>query len=157
MDVQKLMPFVMTLLLVGMIVGVGVLTLDKFSTAVKYSGGVANETVAMTAGKGTTANDELIAMTSGAILPNGTAVTLTINDAVQGKIALATPASYTGNVYTGYTYKTDSPTTTALNSAKTSVGDIAEDWMSLVVTIAVLALILAMTVVGFSRFSQPRS
>ena len=39
---------------------------------------------------------------------------------------------------------------TAINASRTAIGDIAEDWMSLIVTVMVLGLILAI-VVGVFR------
>lgn len=80
MHVGELYPFVLTLVLVGMLIGVGVLALDKFSTS------------------------------------------------------------------------TGMPKTTrqALNDSRDAVGAIGSTWMSLVVTIGVLSLIIALVIRGFS-------
>jgi len=86
MDVQGLYGFTLTLVLVGMIVGIGVLVLDKLTTS--------------------------------------TAVTASAN--------------------------------TSIIASRDAIGGIATDWMSLIVTIGVLALILGMTIAGFAYFGNRR-
>lgn len=82
MDIQGLYSFVLVLVLVGMIVGIGVLVLDKMTTT--------------------------------------TAVTAAAN--------------------------------TSIIAARNAVGDVAEDWFSLIVTIGVLSLVLALTIAGFAYY-----
>lgn len=45
---------------------------------------------------------------------------------------------------------------TSIIAARNGVGDIAEDWFSLIVTIGVLALILGLTIAGFAYFGKRR-
>lgn len=87
MEIGGLYQFTLTLVLVGMIVGIGVLVLDKLTTS--------------------------------------TAVTAAAN--------------------------------TSIIAARNAVGDIAEDWFSLIVTIGVLALVLGLTIAGFAYFGERRS
>lgn len=84
MDVSGLYQFVLLLVLVGMIVGIGVLVLDKLTTT--------------------------------------TAVTAAAN--------------------------------TSIIAARNAVGDVSEDWMSLIVTIGVLSIVLALTIAGFAYYKQ---
>jgi len=86
MDIQGLYGFVLTLVLVGMIVGIGVLVLDKLTTS--------------------------------------TAVTASAN--------------------------------TSIIASRDAIGSVATDWMGLIVTIGILALILGMTIAGFAYFGRRR-
>ena len=86
MRIDDLYQFVLLLVLVGMVTGVGVLTLDKFS-------GVSG-------------------------------ITATAN--------------------------------TSIGNARDAVADIADDWMSLVVTIGVLSIILGLVIGGFAYYRQGR-
>ena len=86
MNVEGLYGFTLTLVLVGMIVGIGVLVLDKLTTS--------------------------------------SAVTSSAN--------------------------------TSIIASRDAVGSIATDWMSLIVTIGVLALILGLTIAGFAYFGKRR-
>ena len=156
MNVQDLAPFVIALLLVGMIAGVGVLTIDKFSVATKTTTSVSNETITFTDGAGTTANDEVLAITSAALC-NTTAATVTISNAYTGALAIAAPyneGEFDGCVY--YTYSADSQTSLVLDSGRDAVGSISEDWMGLIVVIGILALVLGLTIAGFSHFGKRR-
>jgi len=84
MGIGDLYPFVLTLVLVGMITGIGVLVLDKLTAS--------------------------------------TAVTSNAN--------------------------------ASIIAARDAVGGIATDWMSLIVVIGVLALVLGLTIAGFSYFGR---
>lgn len=154
MKVADLVPFVSMILIVGLVVGIGVLTTDKFSYAVKDDTTIANETVAFTAGAGTTANDELVSVTSG-MIANGTTVAVTIGNADTGALTLGAPyAGEDQTVYLGYVYKGDTATSTNMDSATTAIGEISEDWMGLIIVVAILALILGLTIAGFSYFGR---
>ena len=59
MEVRQLEGFVLLLVMLGMIIGVGVLVLDKFGIAVKDSTIVQDENVTVTSGAGTTTNDDV--------------------------------------------------------------------------------------------------
>lgn len=81
MEVGDLYQFVLLLVLVGMILGVGILTLDKFSAS------------------------------------------------------------------TGVT----SAASTAINDTRSAIGDISSTWLSLIVTVAVLAIILTLVIRSFAQ------
>ena len=73
MEVKQLEGFVLLLVMLGLIIGVGILVLDKFSIAVKDSTSI-NETITFTNSvgvtvQGTTANDDVTSITS---IINGT-------------------------------------------------------------------------------------
>jgi hypothetical protein len=84
MEINQLYSFALTIVLVGLIVGVGVLVLDKFGT---------------TSGVGSSAS-------------------------------------------------------TAINASRDAVGDIADTWMTLIVTIGVMALIIFLVVRSFAGGRQ---
>ena len=62
MELNKLNGFVLLIVLVGMILGVGVLIMDQFGTATKDSTSVVNESVAFIAAAGATTNDDVLTM-----------------------------------------------------------------------------------------------
>jgi len=152
MEVEKLVPTIMALLMVAMIVAVGVLLMDKTRTAVLDDVVIANETVVFTAGAGTTTNNDLVSIAS-AINASGTTFDVSIADASAGTVTEPTGAN--GNLYLKYTYGADTPSSLALDSGKDAVGAISTDWYSLIVTIIVLTLILGMVIASF-YFSDKR-
>lgn len=163
MEVEKLVPFVTALLLVGLIVGVGTLVLDKFGQTVTTSRYVWSENVTMTTDSGNTANKFVQTLDGCRDAVNGTKLTVGstcnysyLNDPAN-TLTVVTVASQGAKILTlNYTYKADSAATTSIYAGRTAVGDIAEDWLSLVVTIGVLALILGLTIAGFQYYGNRR-
>ena len=153
MEINKLPTVVLMLVLVGLIVGVGVLVFDKFGDAVKDSTTVAYgaENVSLLGGAGTLTNDEV---TSLLFLGNttvnftvGTQVNLTDGEA--GTILATYPVVANGSYFVSYVYDADSSATTNLATSATAVGGIASNWMGLIVTIVVLAIILFFVISSF--------
>lgn len=147
MELDKLHGFVLLVVLVGMLVGVGVLALDQLGDAAKDDTAI-SESIAIASGTGTTANDEVVSMEAFYNASTTWTVGNQINFTEYGVITTSnvSDATYTIN----YTYAADSATTTATTGARDEVSSINTTWLSLIVTIAILAIIMALVIRSFS-------
>ena len=159
MDFKKAPAIIILLILLGMVVGVGVITLDKFRTSVRELTTVTNESFTVPAINGS------ITLAKG---ENATALTTILNSngsiygsgnytfsAVDGTVTFLTNTTPCQTAetdcvatYTYYEYQTDSGT--AAGSGRDAVADVSNTWMALIVTIIVLAIIVGMVIVGFA-------
>jgi len=156
MELSNLQGFVLIMVLVGMVLGVGVLVLDEFGTAVKDSTVITDETVSFVAAAGTTVNDDVSAITQ---ITNTTVTCTVFNSANScanwtsaGALVLnsSTFTNTTRDYNVTYTYDADSTSTTTLASVVTGITPIATTWLPLIITIAVLAIILVLVIRSFS-------
>ena len=157
MEVKNLYPFVLIVILVGMVLGVGILVLENFGAAVKDSTDVVNESnTFIGAGVSTTTNDDVTAMTE---ISNGTVTCTTFNTAIAcanwtkpGVMSLShtTFTDWTANYNVSYTYDADTDAYTASADTVTAMAAISTTWLPLIVTIAILAIILVLVVRSFS-------
>lgn len=149
----KILPaMILLIVVIGMLTGVGVLLLDKFGTAVKTTENIFTENVTLTAGAGNFANDELVTFSECFDDRNSSILTTAQCNSTNlpaGEVTVTTVLAIDA-ILVNYTYKADSFTTTNLGFARDAVADIAEDWLALIVTILVLALILGLVVGGFA-------
>jgi len=154
MELQNLTYFVLTILLVGLIAGVGVLVLDKFGTTVYDSTLVLNETHAFSSNVLTVDNiDQGISgvsignssVTYGCLLAGSANCNYTTAGVITGSQDIGDDS-----ISVNYTYKANSSTTTAAHAARVAVAEIPSSWMSLIVTIGILAVILGLVLSAFS-------
>ena len=158
MELQELTPFVLMIVLTGMILGVGILTLDNLGDAVKKSTDIVNESVTFIgAGLGSTANDEVTEIT---YVGNGTIDCTVFNTALwcanytdAGAITLnaSTFTDVTANYNVSYTYDADVSTTTVTTDVNSALGAISTTWLALIVTVFVLAIILVLVIRSFKQ------
>lgn len=159
-DLNTLYQFVLLIVLTGMVIGVGILTLDKIGSATFYS---------------RTANDSSFSVNneSGSFLSWGNITTLKVVNRTSSISDLISSSCYTVDTTTGnftwvgnttalcnstagalfdiiYGYK-DFATATrdATAAAGAEVGNIATDWIGLIVTIFILAIILGLVIRSF--------
>lgn len=149
MEVNKLATFTLFIVLIGMVAGTGILIFDKFSTAVYTDKTVSNESFVWPL------NGSTVTLTNGNITSfskvaniAGTAY-LSGNYSVDTDTGVVTALSNTSGIITGatvYAYYTwrdrSSATNTALWSTRNGIADIPNSWLSLIVTVGVLAVIL---------------
>ena len=161
METNDLYKFVLILTLVGMIIGVGVLTLDKFGTAVKTSSVVGAESLAISSSTGTTANDDITSIeaiynTSTVFLDGNysTAANQINYTASTGVIVVDGGLMADGTFSINYTYDADSAATTALSSGRDEISAVSSTWLGLIVTIAVLSIILGLVISSFAGNMQ---
>ena len=160
MEYKNLTSFVLIILLVGLIAGTGVLILDKMGTSggVTRSTGVLNESHACVAHLATTTyldqgisgvsiggdnlTGNITCATSGSVTCNYTSST--------GVITVNSSMGATPSISVQYTYLANSSTTTAVHASRDAVAAVPEDWMSLIVTIGILAIILTLVLSAFA-------
>jgi len=163
METKDLYQFVLVLVLVGLIAGVGVLLLDKLGTSegVLKDTQVLNETHLISSRTFTV--DNIDGGISGVSL-GGTNVTITVPCATSGSVT-CNYSSSTGVITTNesigdapvsvnYTYSANTTSTDAFHSARDAVADVPENWLSLVVTIGILAVILGLVLASFVAYKR---
>lgn len=157
MEVKDLYAFVLMLVLVGMVLGVGILVLDRFLLTVDQVT-VANENFTTPAVNSSTtlANTNLVSLSS---IVNQTGDTWTLTTGYTVSLVAGTITNIdNGTCQEGnqcnatYVYsRTTGAPAVALGEARDAVGDIPELWLPLIVTIAVLSLILVLVIRSFGR------
>jgi len=158
---NNLMGIVLTLVLVGMIIGVGILVFNSFGQAAKVDTTVTNESVTIDAvGRDNLTYDEVqsitwfgnqtVNTTSGDIVI-GTDVNVTSGGELTVRLAnfTAGPQGVT------YVYLKDSETTSAMGNMTAAVSPISTTWLPLIVTVTILGLILSIVIASF-QFRQRR-
>lgn len=150
-EVKDLYPIVSFLVLCGILLGVGILTFDRFGDAVKTPTDL-NETIAMTAGVGATTYDELNSFTSAG---NGTFLVTTFNGAGGAVLNWTEPGAVhmnntvTGNIWVVYNYDADSKATDAMDDVGSAAASISSNWLTLIVTVICLAIIMGLVIRSF--------
>ena len=151
MEWNDLYPFVLLLILVGMIIGVGVLTLDKFSVATKVTTAAANESITVVSGVATLTNDETITLTE---MYNGTLIHIADNDSATTHTNVTNGGlvtSLTDGLYNvSYGFLADSASSLVIDDATAEVSGISTNWLGLIVTVVVLSIILSLVITSFT-------
>lgn len=155
MELNNLFKVVFSFVLVGVLIGVGIIVLDNFGDVAKTETTIINETISVLGRTGTTANDEVLSATwfGNTTYPctSFNSATACVNWTEAGVIT--TNSTYLNN--TGYkiiySYDADSAATTAVGNTSSSIEDISETWLSLIITVVVLAIILTMVIRSFSQ------
>jgi len=147
MELNQLPALILLMILVGMILGVGILILDKFGTATKESTVASLEDLTISSGVGQTANTNLTAVS---FFGNATDLTTQITWTDNGAIAVNVSRVIDGTYNISYTYDADSEASDAMGGVVSAVAPIATTWLGLIVTIAVLALILVLVIRSFA-------
>lgn len=150
--VNNLQTFALVMVMVGMLVGVGVLVQDKFSSAVHDSTSVTYQAITISSGAGTTTSNNVTAVAFfGNFTHNGT-IDTTVNWTAAGAI---TTAGFANGVYNiSYTYDQSNAATSALDGSASAIGAIGSTWQSLIITIGVLALIMGLVISGFAYMNR---
>jgi hypothetical protein len=154
-EFKNLPQIVLMLVLVGLIVGVGTLVLDSFSTATKTTSSYW-ENVTITANSGQLTKTSYITGVNFVRNATNTSTTYTygtqVNVTSAGVVTTSNPPT-AGSLEFNYTYLTTSKASTAIDSATSATGSIATNWLSLIVTVVVLAIILWFVVSAFANKS----
>ena len=151
MEVKQLYPAIMLFVLTGMILGVGILTFDKFADAAKDPTAL-TEQLTFVARASTATYDELNSVAS---IDNVSATCTLFNSAYAcanwteaGAITLN--SSFTHGIYNiTYNYDADSATTSAVDDVRDATATISSSWMTLIITVVVLAIILSLVIGSF--------
>ena len=151
MEVNQLYPAIMIIVMTGMILGVGILTFDKFADAAKTPTTL-NETVTFTGPAGSTTYDEVNSVSQ---MSNGTASCSAFNSAyacanwtADGDLSINS-TFLDDEYYVVYNYDADSTTTTELGNVRDATATISSSWITLIITVVILAIILGMVIRSF--------
>lgn len=155
MEIKDLHPFVITLVMVGMIVGIGVLIFNGFAVGSAETTVITNEShvwlnntknVTLTNGNLTTLT-QILNSTDDIVDTSNYTVHLT-----EGWVTINgnTSACATGDTcYFYYTYtEYDTPTEDAMTNASGALDDITGDWLGIIVIVGCLAIILYLVIRG---------
>jgi len=183
MRVNDLSKFVLLVVLVGMILGVGLIVLDSFSVATRSDSSLINETVSLstlrneangnvTEGLLNLANGYLKSVSSARLInDNGTTyllaegidyslVTAEETSSITFKDSLALSDTDDGlsgnNTEVLYVFKETNTASSGIGSTVDALIPIATTWLPLIVTIAVLAIILGLVIHSFGGFGSKR-
>jgi|TARA_Y100000310_G_C20686141_1_gene819133 hypothetical protein len=151
MELKDLQNFVMGLILVGVIIGVGVITLDNLGSSQRVDTGVSNETVTISSATGSVNFNNL---TSVVYFGNdstntdqaGINTTATINWTTAGGFTVETTRFADGDYNVSYRYSRASSATTAVEQVNDSLTDIPSIWLPLIVTVAILAIVMFLVI-----------
>lgn len=156
MELKNILKFTLVIVVVGMLVGVGVLSLDKFGEAVGESTIITNESfiVPIVNGSVSLANENLILFSS---VINSTGFTwgsgnytVDLESGILTNIGNSGACSNGSTCYANYVYSDyDNKPYEAIGSSRDAVGEISITWMSLIVTIGILAIIIGLVIAGF--------
>lgn len=152
MNYDKLYSFVLLLVAVGMLLGVGILTLDKYSTAVRTTTTVQDDGVNVSSGAATLSQTYCIGLTgitnySGVAFSASTynvSYTNTETCAINSDL----PVHMLYNVT--FTYGASTTAQTAADNVVSAMSPIASQWLPLIVTVFVLAIILTLVIKSFA-------
>ena len=160
MELPKLYQFVFLIVIVGMLLGIGILSVDKLGIAAKTDTTITEETVAITSGAGQTAFDDLVSVsyfgnqslnsTDPLVVIGNNVAGAEVNWTASGIITVDQTNFSNGDYNITYVYERDSAATTATSNVNTELGTIASTWLGLIITIAVLAIIISLIVSSFA-------
>jgi hypothetical protein len=151
MELKDLQNFVMGLILVGVVIGVGVVTLDSLATNQRTDTGVSNETVTISSAIGSV---DFTNLTSVLYFGNdstntdqaGINLTNSVNWTTAGGFTVETTRFADGNYNVSYRYSRASTATTAVEQVNDSLTDIPSIWLPLIVTVAILAIVMFLVI-----------
>lgn len=154
MNYDKLYMFVLLLVSVGMLLGVGILTLDKFSVAVRTTTTFTDGDVNVSSGAATLSQTYCIAISSIVNSTGGVAYSAgTYNVSYTNTDTCAITSDLpVGELYNvTYTYGASTTAQTAADNTVTALAPIASQWLPLIVTVFVLAIIMALVINSFAN------
>lgn len=149
-ELNDIYKFVFIVISVGMLLGVGILTFDRFGVAVKDRTSIVNETIAIASSAGSTANDDVASVTyfGNSTINCAPPDTACLNFTTAG--GLVVNSSFAdGNYDVSYSYDADSVSTTVMSNMISASSPIASTWLPLIITVLVLAVILTLVINSF--------
>ena len=156
MEVKQLVPFVLLIVMVGMILGVGLLVLDAFGVST-YTDTTVEENATTSSGAATVTTigagvNTLTFFGNSSI--NTTEANLNIgenaNISSDGVLSVMEDNWTDGSYEVHYTYNKTGVTVQVTNETVNSLSPVATTWMSLIVTVAILAIILTLVIRSFA-------
>jgi len=152
---NMLFPAILTLVIVGILVGVGVNVLDNMSTSVKDIATIVHESVSLSAGTATLAHDEVQSLQFFGNTTNNTdsTATLGVNANFTGSTGVIRVSTIkfvgAGPYNVSYTFLADNNAVTALTTTYGAVDDFPT-WLGIIVIVLAAAVIIGMVTGSFS-------
>ena len=151
MDEKALWGLVIVLLSVGILIGIGVTVLDKFAATTEESVTRTNETIAFTSGSGSTAYNDMTALTG---VSNMTLVSSDVardfNWTADGTIVIDNATFEDRSYNVTYTHDAETATSTATEAAYGEISNVSTDWLALIVIISITAIVLGIVMRHFN-------
>jgi len=154
MEIKELTGFVLLLLMVGMVLAVGVLVLDKFGTATQTETAVSHENITVAASASTLTYHDIVSISW---IANGTQNKTTGFNVVGSQVnftargIVVQTANWSDQWYEiTYAYDKNESSTDTLTDTRAAITPISTTWMSLIVTVVILSLILMLVIRSFS-------
>ena len=148
--------FILPLILIGMVIGVGVLILTNMQKSTYVENSVTNESVLVVNHAGALAHSPIITVTKFA--DNTTVLTSNILsdpsitwDTDAGTFVTNGSWQANGTYHIDYSYRANSTATDALSSTVGAITPISSTWLPLIVTVIVLSIILGLVITSFVR------
>lgn len=153
MEINKLTGLVLLLVFTGMLLGVGVLTLDKYSRAVRDTTTVIDGSVNVSSGAATLSQTYCLTIASVANRTNGASFStatynVTYTDPDTCLISTDLPVQNLYNIT--YTYGAATNTQATADATNDAISPISTTWMPLIVTVMILAIILTLVIGSFA-------
>ena len=154
-DLNLLEVMVITLVMTGLLLGIGIVTISKFGTTVADSTSVVNGTIVIASGTGGVRSDQGITAVS--TFSNATVdyIVYLSNDSINWTadgVFVVDGAIMGDSTYDlSYVYDQNVTGTDTMVQVVASMAPIASDWLPLIVTVAVLAVILTMILTSFGK------
>lgn len=160
-EVNKLYAFVLLIVLVGMIIGIGIITLDKFGATTFYNRYDATQNLTSThllnytaynLNYGNITNVDFVRNTSSSLPGECYNVNKTPGQfEFRNETANCNAVMVSNGIYIQYDYKEyDTETGAATRNVMSEIANIASDWLGLIVTVFVLAIILFFVIRSFN-------
>jgi hypothetical protein len=152
MEVKKLTAFVLLLVFVGMLLGVGVLILDKYSRAVRTTTTVTDGLVNVSSGAATLSQTYCLTIASVVNTTDGDSYSTSTYNVTYSNpdtcvISADLPNYQKYNIT--FTYGAASAANSVADDANSAITPIGTTWMALIVTVFILAIILTMVIGSF--------
>lgn len=153
MEINKIHGFVLLLVIIGMILGVGILTLDKYSRAVRTTTTITDANVNVSSGSATLSQEYCLTI---ATITNATgattwdASTYNVSYTNLDTCVITSDLPVTQKYNITYTYGADTEAQTASTNTVTAITPIASTWLPLIVTVFVLAIIMGLVIRSFA-------
>lgn len=155
MEVKELPQIILVLLLIAMLGGVSVLTLNAFGNAAVEATAVTNESVTITSGEGALTNVPVLSVSEVRNESDATFDIVTDYNLTGGNGSVYDFA-VDGTYYFDYTYNKTTAAVTSANASANAIGTIGSTWMSLIVTIVILSVIIVMVIGGLTVYARKR-
>jgi len=150
MDLKDLYPAVLTLLMITILLAIGLTVLANIDSSIDQDSSVTNETITVASSAGTTANDEVTAITW---FGNLTRTIIDGNESISDELnfteasgVIALHGDFGDQTYNiSYEYNLDTEASAAVASSITALDDFVP-WFAVIVVIISAAIILGLVI-----------